>query len=229
MSKVDRKIHGPGWGEVILGAILSLLLGIVLGALLLILKPVEIAKEMPKEPVPGTLYYVEGIRGDSSSARQALAKRKAFVEGQSVKLTEQELNALAQAAAPSTPAAKQEEKGQPTEPAKPAETVAIGIPNVRIRENVMQVGVPVTVNVLGLEHKVIAQARGGFTKQGNVFVYDPAEMYFGSCPVQRLPFLSDYIRKKLAGGQPIPEDIAAAWPKLANVSIEGNTLNLAMQ
>jgi hypothetical protein len=48
MSKVDRAIYGPGWGEVIFGALLSLVLGVVLGALLLVLKPVVIAKETPK-------------------------------------------------------------------------------------------------------------------------------------------------------------------------------------
>ena len=87
MSKVDRAIHGPGWAEVILGALLALLLGIVLGAVLLIVKPVLAVKEVPKEPVAGAVYYVEGSR-DTSKAKQVLAKRKAFVDGQSIKVTE---------------------------------------------------------------------------------------------------------------------------------------------
>lgn len=227
MNKVDRAKHGPGWGEVILGAILSLILGVVVGAVLLVLKPVVTANEVPKDPVPGTVYYVQGLPGNPTRAKQAVAKRQAFVQGQSVKVTEEELNSLAAAlTAPATPDAK---TGQPAAPAKSDETLATGTPNVRIRNGIMQIGVPITLNVFGLQEKVIAQARGGFARDGNVFVYDPNEVYLGSCPVQRIPFLSSLIREKLTRSQKVPDDLAAAWTKLANVSIEGNTLNLAMQ
>jgi hypothetical protein len=229
-KKVDRAIHGPGWGEVILGAILSLILGVIVGVVLLVIKPVVVAKELPKDPAPGTLYYVEGLHGDAGKARQALAKRKAFVEGQSIKVTEDEINALTASAVPAAPAPKPGQKAaaQP-EPVKSGETVSTGVPNVRIRKGEMQVGVPITLSVFGFEQRIIAQARGGFEKQGDVFAYDPSEIYFGSCPVQKLPFVAGYIRQKLTSSQKIPDDIAAAWAKLANVSIEGNTLNLAMQ
>jgi hypothetical protein len=76
--------------------------------------------------------------------------------------------------------------------------------------------------------RVIAQARGGFAKQGEVFVFEPTELYFGSCPVQRLPFISGYVRSKFLAAQPIPDDIRAAWMKLTNVTIEGNSLKLTM-
>ncbi len=225
MSKVDRAIHGPGWAEVILGALLALLLGIVLGAVLLIVKPVLAVKEVPKEPVAGAVYYVEGSR-DTSKAKQVLAKRKAFVDGQSIKVTEDEINALTAAAA--TPTATKPGDKTPA-PEAPSETISAGTPNVRIREGVMQVGVPVAINVFGFEQKLIAQARGGFAKEGDKFVYDPNEMYLGSCPIQRLPFLNAYVRQKVLASHHVPDDIAAAWSKLTNVTIEGNTLNLAMQ
>lgn len=228
MSKVDRAKHGPGWGEVILAAMLSLILGVVVGAVLLVLKPVVTANEIPKDAVPGAVYYVQGLPGNPTRAKQAMAKRQAFVQGQSVKVTEEELNALAAAlTAPAAPDAKA--PAQPAAPAKSDETLATGTPNVRIRNGVMQIGVPITLNVFGLQEKVIAQARGGFEKDGNVFVYDPNEVYLGSCPVQRIPFLSSLIRQKLTRSQKVPDDIAAAWTKLTNVSIEGNTLDLTMQ
>jgi hypothetical protein len=227
MSKVDRAKHGPGWGEVIFGAVLSLILGVVAGAVLMIIKPVIVAKEPPKEPVAGAIYYIEGLRGDSAKARQALVKRKAFVAGQSVKVTEDEINSLtSSAAAPVTTAAK---PGEPAPaPAKTNEMLATGQPNVRVRNGVLQVAVPVTLNVLGFEQKIIAQARGGFEKNGETFVYDPREIYLGSCPVQRLPFVAGYMRQKVISSQKIPEDIAAAWAKLADVKLEGNTLSLVM-
>ena len=47
--KTDRAKHGPGWIEVIFGALLSLVLGVLVGALLLAFRPVVVVKEMPKE------------------------------------------------------------------------------------------------------------------------------------------------------------------------------------
>ena len=71
-------------------------------------------------------------------------------------------------------------------------------------------------------------AQGKFAKQGDRFVFDPESMYLGSCPVHRLPFVAGYVRSQFIDSQSIPEDLAAAWPKLANVAIEGNTLTLTM-
>ena len=107
--------------------------------------------------------------------------------------------------------------------------LATGAPNVRIRENVMQIGVPVMVGAMGLETKVVVFGRGTFVKKDNGFVFEPAELYLGSCPVQRLPLVSGYVRNKFLNAATVPEDIAAAWAKLANVTVEGNTLKLAMQ
>jgi hypothetical protein len=240
-KKIDRATHGPGPIEIVLGVLLSVVLGIVLGAVLLVLRPVVVEKEMPKEPVKGAVYYIEGSR-DSSKAKQALAKRKAFVEGQSVSVTEAEINSLlASSTPPAAPSAatkggdkaKTPEKGKAKEappgtaPAS-GETLAIGQANVRINGGELQVGVPVTLSALGLDQKVIVQARGGFVKKENGFVYEPSSLYFGSCPVQRLPFLADYVRNKALATQSIPEDIKTSWTKLANVSIEGNALKLTM-
>lgn len=223
-NKVERALHGPSWTEVILGAVLAVLLGIVMGAALLVLRPVIVAKEPAKEPVPGAIYFIEGSR-EPGRARQALAKRKQFVEGQSVTVTEDEINALASpTAAPKAPAKPGEKAGE----APAEETVAIGAPNVRIREGTVQVGVPVTINVLGLGHKVIAQGRGGFVKRGDIFVYEPDELYLGSCPVQRLPIVSGLVQGKILGAQSIPQDIATSWAKLTNVAVEGNALRLSM-
>jgi hypothetical protein len=225
-KKVER--HSPSWAEVILGAFLSLVLGVALGAVLLILRPAVSAKDEPKERVRDTVYFIEGAK-DVSKAKQALAKRKAFVEGQSVTVTEDEINALLSPPAPAAPPAKGAEKGKEGDAAKPAGDsgyFTAGTPNVRIREGVLQVGVPVTVDLLG--EKIIAQARGAFVKQGDVFVFEPTEMYLGSCPVQRVPFLSSFVRGKFLDAQPIPEDIKSAWPKLAAVTIEGNAVKLTM-
>lgn len=219
--KNDRVAHGPGWTEVIIGAVLSVVLGVALAAILLMLRPVVVARELPKEADrdPRAVYYLEGSR-DTGRAVQAAAKRQAFLGGQSVSLNEEEINALA---------AQASTRGAGGAKETPADDfLALGTPNVRISEGALQVGLPVTVNLLGVSQKVVVQARGGFVRDGDGFAYQPDVLYFGSCPVQQLPLLGGFVRKRLLAAQPIPDDIKAAWGKLAKVSIEGNVLKLTM-
>lgn len=244
-KKIDRAAHGPSWAEVILGAVLSLVLGVVLGAVLLVVRPAVAVKELPKEEerVRGAVYFVEGSK-ETAKAKQAVQKRAAFLGGQSISLTEDEINAIANPGAAAAPGAKGGEKGKAPEkgkadkgkaaekaappPAVPGEALALGAPNFRIRDGSLQLAVPVTINTMDLGLKVLAQARGTFAKQGDVFVFEPTEMYLGSCPVQRLPFLASYVREKVIAAQPIPDDVKTAWGKLASVTIEGSTLKLTM-
>ena len=229
-KKVDRAVYGPSWSEVILGAFLSLFLGVLIGAALLVLRPVQVAKAEPKEREKNVVYFIEGSK-DGAKARQALDKRKAFLAGQSVTVSEDEVNALL-APPPAPPAGKEKGKakdGKEAEaPAAPAGNgyFTPGVPNVRLQEGVVQVGVPVTIDLLDL--KVIAQARGGFEKQGDQFVFQPTEMYLGSCPVDRLPIVGGLVRNALVGAQPIPEDIRTAWRKLASIQIGDKTAKLTM-
>lgn len=241
-KKIDRAVHGPGWGEVILGASLSVLLGVVLGAVLLVLRPVIVAKDTPKEKDfdPKAVYFIEGSH-DTAKAKQAPAKRKTFAEGRSVVVTEDELNSLlAPASAGGAKAgekakapdkkgdgkAKEAEKAAPP-PAPPADGFfAVGTPNIRIRDNAMTVGVPVTIGLI--DQKVMVQARGGFVKKGDTFSFVPESLYLGACPVHRLPFVSGFVQSKFLAAQSIPEDIAAAWPKLTAVAVEGSNLKLTM-
>ncbi|MBI5690607.1 MAG: hypothetical protein HZC55_10985 [Verrucomicrobia bacterium] len=240
-AKIDRARHGPSWAEVILGAALSVILGAVLGAVLLIVRPVAKEPTKAEERVRGVVYYTEGSR-DPGKARQALQKRKAFVEGQSISLVEEELNALANpGAATPPPAGKAPEKGKAADKGKTAEKskeaekpaggggmLAVGAPVFRLRDGQLQIGVPVTVNALDLGLKLVAHARGGIAKQGDGFQFEFAEMYLGSCPVHRLPFLGNYVRDQFIAAQTLPEDVKASWAKLASAKIEGNLLKLTM-
>ncbi len=240
-KKIDRAAHGPSWSEVILGALLSLLLGAVLGAVLMVVRPVVVAKEDIKEAdrKPGQVYYVEGSN-DTGKGKQGLAKRKAFSSGQSVAVIEDEINALTGPApgAPGAPAAPKggEKKGDDKKGAAPAAPAApgtdglmsVGAVKVRIAGGGLNLGVPVTFNVLGLAQKVIVQINGSFEKQGETFVYRANQILLGSCPVQRLPFVGGYVREKILSAITVPEDIKTSWAKLANVAIEDRTLKLTM-
>jgi hypothetical protein len=249
-KKIDRAAHGPSWSEVILGALLSLLLGVALGAVLMILRPVIVAKEEIKEAdrKPGAVYFIEGSR-DTNKGKQGLAKRKAFSSGQSVSVIEDEINAITGPApgAPGAPAAAKagdpkagdpkaaEKKGDAKKapaPAAPApaadELMSVGAINVRIAGGALSLGVPVNFNVLGIAQKVIVQINGSFEKKGDSFVYRADQIMLGSCPAQRLPFVGGYVREKILSAITVPEDIKASWAKLANVTIEDRTLKLTM-
>lgn len=228
-KKTDRELNGPSWTEVILGAFLSLVLGVALAAVAMVLKPAAIVKELPKEPDPGVVYYVEGSR-DTAKGRQAVAKQKAFLEGGSVVLNEDELNLLTAPSSTPLPPAKPAAKGAaPEAPLPPAEAVVTaGAPNFRMRGEVLQVGVPVRLSVAGLDEKVVVQARGKFEKNGELFVFSPSEIYVGSCPLQRLPVVRSYLLKRFLAQATIPDDLAAAWRKLENVTVENGALHLTM-
>lgn len=224
-AKSRGQSHGPSWTEVILGAVLSVVLGVVLAAVSLLLKPVIKAKELPKEPVAGAVYFLEGS-ADSSKAKQALAKQNLFAQGRSVAVTEDELNALV---APAAPAAPVKGKAAPEPaPAAPVESLSFGTPNFRIRNGEMQIGVPMRVGYYGLDLHVMVQARGGFSKGDSGFVFTPSEVYVGSCPVHRLPSAEGWVTKKILAAKSMPAGVLAAWDKLAAVSLEGSTLKLTM-
>lgn len=220
-SKLRRKIDGPGWIEVIFGAALSLVLGAVLGATFLVFKPVTSVKELPKEPKFDMVYYVEGTR-ESSKIREVSTKRRAMAEGQSVVLNEDELNTLVM-----PPKAPRDAKKMELPQEQPdSDVVTPGIPNFRIRDNVMQIGVPLDLSLYEMEHKIILQTRGSFAKVGDAVVFQPAQLYVGSCPLERLPAVRDFVVSKIFAKAKLPEEAVAAWQNVSDATIEGSALRL---
>jgi hypothetical protein len=228
---MPRKIpDAPSWLEVILGAVLSFVLGVTLAATYLVLKPVVTVKQMPKEADidPRAVYFIEGSH-DSSRARDASSKRAQFIQGKSVSLNEDEINLLVAPNAPSTKPAPLPAKKKPGEVVPDLNAEAkIAPPNFRIRNNQVQIAIPVKASAFGLEGNVVVLARGTFVRDGNVFVFDPESMTVGSCSLDRLPIIFGFVYRKFIGSQPIPQDIAAAWGKLTAVHVEGETLKLSM-
>lgn len=217
-KKIQRELHGPGWAEVILGVVLSLALGAALAFVHLAAKPVSVVKQLPEQPVADVVYYVEGSR-QPSKTRQAVAKQRAFLEGKSVELTEDELNQLVTPASPSAGNKSEAEKGA---------AVTAGTPNFRISDGVLQVAVLLSVKVAGVDRDIIVQARGGFEKRGETFVFAPNELYLGSCPLQRLPVLRGLIMDRLLSAVSLPDELADGWRQLSDVSVEGSVLRLTI-
>jgi|SRR5882724_11967904 len=257
-KKIDRALYGPSFLEVILGAVLSFVLGLVLAAVYLIAKPIALVREMPKEPVRGMVYYIEGSK-DVTKGKVWVRKKKVLLGGGSVALTEDELNAAVEvppdkskpvippSPAPAPKPAAPADKSKPGAPASPAtppmatpagppavpgQLLAVGTLNFRLHDGQLQIGVPctVTVPVVGYNQPVTVVATGGFAREGDVFVFEPKSFYVGSLLVDRLPGVADMVTKKIMAAQTIPPDLAAAWKKLADVNFDakGKALVLAM-
>ncbi len=240
-KKLDKSAYEPSWTEVILGAALSVVLGVALGIVLLVIKPLAPVREMPKEPVAGTIYYIQGSH-DSAKARQAPAKRKAFAAGGSVTVTEDEINSFLPTPPPLWTAKKTEKKTEKKAAPAPApkagekgtapaaeQAVKVGGANFHIADGAVQLAIPVTLDLFGVvSQDATVLATGRFVKKDAGFAFEAEKLYLGSCPMQRVPFLAGFVASKFINTQQIPEDIAAAWPKLADVSVEGNALKLTM-
>jgi hypothetical protein len=235
LSKTERALRGPGVFEITLGVLMSISLGVVLASVYLIFKPVETVKELPKEPVLGAVYYVQGS-SDANKARQWQRKRQMLSEGATadISFTEEELNAWIASVVPQAaakpkpgPAAKPDDKAAAA-PAAAGPLVVVDRPNFRIRDNVLQVALPTTVNAFGFSLPLILQARGHFDKGANGFVFVEDELYFGSFPAHRVPPLKNLIVARLLAAQDIPGDLRTAWEKLILVAVEGNTLRLSL-
>ena len=215
-------LRGPGLLGIVLGAVFGIVLGVALACVYLVLKPVQTVKELPKIPAPFTVYYIEGAK-NAAQSHQWLQKKKVFIEGDSgtLELDENELNTWIAAGTP--PA-----KPAPGTPTAAQVLLVPGAPNFRIRDGVLQIGMPCTLNVLGVSTTIIACARGGFVKKGDRLVFDPAVFYIGSGPLHRFASLAGIVLDRIVALQPVPEDVVAAWKKLTDAKVTGSTIELTM-
>jgi hypothetical protein len=218
---------GPSWTEVFIGAFLSLLIGVALGAAYLVLKPAVGLRTPLKEEErkPGTIYYLEGSR-DGNKGRGSELKRKQFAQGASVTVNEDDINlAVPQQKAPAAPAVAPK-AGEKVE--APTATAVVAPPNFRIREGVVQLATPIKVNVMGVDSTIVILSRGTFVKKDDVWAFEPQSISAGSCPLDRLPVVKTLVYDKFIGSYPVPEDIATSWRKLVAVHVEGSELKLTM-
>ena len=232
-QKLDRALYGPSWTEVIFGALLSFALGIALAIAFLALKPVSVVKEMPKEDkiVRNMAYFIQGSK-DSAKGRGVDAKIKELTAGKSVTLTEDELNALFGGKTPTpAPAPKAPAKADPKAAAKAPEAPAMtasSAPNFRIVDNQLQIGLPTTIDLLGLNQSLVVVATGSFSNSSGKVSYDITDFRVGSLPASRLPYIKVAVTKKILTAQNFPEELTSIWDKLASITIEGNALKLNM-
>ncbi len=239
MSIKKREYHGPSLIEVVLGVALSLALGATMGVVFLILKPVTVAKDLPKETerVPGMIYYLEGGR-DGAKGRLWKEKRKQFVDGKpgEIALVEDELNRWVtdgvKPKAPATPAPAAPAPGaKPVAATEPvAESgIVFNPPNFRIRNGVLQMGMQTTITQFGETFPIVCFTQGKFVKSGEGAAFDPEKVYVGSFPLHRFPGATSYIIRKANEAGWMPAEAVEAWSRVGDATIEDRTVKLTIK
>jgi len=156
--------------------------------------------------------------------------------------TEKAAKAQAEAAAAKAaakPAPKPTGKPAPGAPAAPAiapvpeeqaptDLITPSVINFRIRDGVVQVGLPTTITALGYTFPVVAQTRGVFEKQGDMYVFVPETVMIGSLPLHRFPHATEYMMERATASEALPPELMAAWKKVKNVVVDGNAIKLTI-
>ena len=222
-KKIERALNGPGFFEISFGVLLSLTLGVLLAALHLIFKPVEVVAKPSETAVSGQVYLLEGS-ASSSKAQQWKRKRQMLADGAAadVSFTEEELNAWSASMTP-----------QPSKAAAAETAETLFAPekvNFRIQKGILQVGLvgKLSISALGVSRDMVFQTRGKFVKGDNGYVFAPDELYLGSLPTHTVPHLTALIMERIFAAQELPEDLKATWKKLNLVAVEDNTLRLVL-
>ncbi|HLP03463.1 MAG TPA: hypothetical protein VK163_15660 [Opitutaceae bacterium] len=237
-------LRAPSLVEIFVGSILAVVLGAVVAATILLLKPVEILTETPKDKAldPTRIYYLQGRKEYTASQRWRF-KRDSLTQGHTVSVNEDELNAwieeiypkLAIETKPRTtkPAAKKPGEKAPAKKPEPAQPfIQTGTPNFRLTSDTLRVGVVYYVNVFGYaSFEVVAQCDGTFEKpkKGDEPVYfRPSTFYLGSLPVHKLLGLKRIIFGQVVDTFELPAELEATWAKLADVKVQNRELVLGM-
>jgi hypothetical protein len=217
-KKIEKALYGPSTVEVVLGAILGFLLGLVLACVYLVFKPVQTVKEMPKaeDQKTGVVYYIPGNTGN---ARDWSAKQQTLIRGGQVILTEGELNTWATASLNKAPAPAGGKAGGA--PAADSGFLNASGVNFRVADSKLHVNAKVTLNYFGMKTDVQMQSKGDLAKSGNMYVYAPEEVYLGSCPLHKLPPAGSMLVNALVGAQKVPDDVRAAWAKVSEADVDG--------
>jgi len=230
--KIEKALYGPSIVEVICGAILGLIAGVLAACVYLVFKPVPTVRELPKEQPRGMIYY---LPGSESKARGTAwqTKQKQFLSGTTVQVVEDELNSwLTSSIKLDAPPAAPKAKGNAPAPAPAAGSATSNQifiptkPNFKIANDKLQIGMNCTLNWYGVMTDVTLQSTGTFTKDGGHFVYTPDTLYLGSCPLHLLPGVSPLLISHLFSKGKLPDEFRDAWYKLNDVVVSGTSLKL---
>jgi len=110
----------------------------------------------------------------------------------------------------------------------PTDLITPSVINFRIRDGVVQVGLPTTISALGYSFPVVAQARGAFEKRGDMFVFVPESIMIGSLPLHRFPQATEYIMERAMASEALPPELMAAWKKIKSVVVDDKAIKVTI-
>jgi hypothetical protein len=176
-SSHDGPHERTGITGVIILAMVACFLGVNLGIIQLVFKPVETVNVMPKEDQmkPQTVYYVPGVDRGSANWK---GLETAFLgeDAINIAISESDFNTWSRNTFRFTPPAANERQG--------ASTLIPGSPNFRIHDDQLTLGITFRAGGGGNTTDITAQVTGVFQPVGGRPVFLPDEIYLGSA---RLP------------------------------------------
>lgn len=218
-SNKKEEQKGPKAYEVIIGAFLSIFLGVLLAVVYLVVQPVEEVEEPPADAERDrrTVYFVEGAEGSAVEVNWR-PKYSAFEAGApgTLELSEEELN---QWVAVQYPDLDEED------PDGGMVSIAPRSLNFRIYDGVLQVGSELHMEVMGVGRTVRAQAHGDFVQRNGGFVFEAERVYLGGFKVPH-EALGELIMNRVYDSFEIPDELRDAWNRLALVTVVDNRLIL---
>lgn len=181
------------------------------------------------DSTPGEVVFTENelnvwFMSSTTAGQQATDKAaKAAAEAAAAAKQPPKPAAKPGAAVAAAPAPEAAPAAQP-----PAELITPSVINFRIRDGVVQLGLPTTINTLGYTFPIVAQARGGFEKQGDMYVFVPDEVMIGSLPLHRFPHAVEYMMQRVMASEALPPELMAAWKKVKTVVVDDKAIKLTI-
>ena len=159
----------PGIFGIIIGVGLSVTLGGLLAVVHLISRPVEIVRTLPKEPVEGVRYAIEGAAGSSAGTRWKI-KIQRLVEKIPGEYTfsDAEINAWSVGTF---------EKAEPPKGETPSFALLAGVPNFHLEGDRLHVTTSNDILLLGGVSKLVVEASGSFVQDPEGWRYEPTEFF----------------------------------------------------
>ena len=217
MTDSSQRLSRQGVIEIIFGSVLSILLGIVAGALFLLLKPVPVLEQPPKEFKDGEVYCQLGKK-DWNAGRRWMFKRDSFLQGHTVSVTEDELNAWVDSIFPSNPVTTKKQVDAPF--------FQQATPNLRLTSDRLILSMVCKLSLADMTRDLVVQVEGRFEKAHGAVVFWPEKLYLGSLPVHMLQPLKAIVFPQLTGLFELPADVVQSWSKLDDVRVEHSELVL---
>ncbi|MEX2381080.1 MAG: hypothetical protein WD490_01745 [Opitutales bacterium] len=220
MARTDPNAKkGPKTYEIVVGAILSLLLGVFLAAVYMVTTPVEVVDEMPDSPDSTKVYYVTGDAGEQPLQwSQKLGALTSGTWSGAFPVSEQELNQWAQSAF-----AESNGSGEDG-----TFVVTPGTPNFRLYGERIQVGADLEYSVFGFGQTIKSQAHGQIIEKGGRFVFEPHELHLGSLPIPRAGGLSSLVFNRLRESFEVSEELKQGWERVSYAAVDESVLRIEL-